>query len=99
MMNAGLLYVGLARMGIIRPGHVMRGLLARIVIASVGDGGLAGLAGRRPRRLARQPAAWLRVLRLSGLIAGGIVVYFGVLWLLGVRAEPVPLQPPRRPSG
>src|SRR6185295_6948963 len=34
MLNAGLLYVGLARRGIVHPGHVMRGLLARIVSAS-----------------------------------------------------------------
>jgi putative peptidoglycan lipid II flippase len=85
MLNAGLLYVGLARMGIVQPGHVMRGLLVRIVIASAAMAlVLAWLGG--------DLAFWLssgtlvRVVRLSGLIAVGIVVYFGVLWLLGVRA-------------
>ena len=85
MLNAGLLYAGLARMGIIRPGHVMRGLLARIVIASSAMAVLLAWLGG-------DLAFWLatgtltRVLRLSGLIVAGIVVYFGVLWLLGVRA-------------
>jgi hypothetical protein len=37
-------------------------------------------------------------MRLSGLIAAGIVVYFGVLWLLGVRANQFRLQPPAVPS-
>jgi putative peptidoglycan lipid II flippase len=93
MMNAGLLYVGLARMGIIQPGHVMRGLLARIVIASSAMAALLAWLGG-------DLAFWLesgslaRVLRLSGLIAAGIVVYFGVLWLLGVRAGQFRLQPP-----
>jgi putative peptidoglycan lipid II flippase len=95
MLNAGLLYAGLARMGIVQPGHVMRGLLARIVIASaVMAVLLAWLAG--------DLAFWLstgtlvRVLRLSGLIVAGIVVYFGVLWLLGVRAEQFRLHPAPR---
>ena len=91
MMNAGLLYIGLARMGIIQPGHVMRGLLARIVIASSAMAVLLAWLGG-------DLAFWLesgslaRVLRLSGLIAAGIVVYFGVLWLLGVRAGQFRLQ-------
>jgi putative peptidoglycan lipid II flippase len=93
MLNAGLLYVGLARMGIIEPGHVMRGLLARIVIAtSVMGALLAWLGGDLAFWLAS--GTLVRVLRLSGLIAAGVVVYFGVLWLLGVRAGQFRLQPP-----
>jgi putative peptidoglycan lipid II flippase len=101
MLNAGLLYVGLARMGIVQPGHVMRGLLVRIVIASSAMAlVLAWLGG--------DLAFWLssgtlvRVMRLSGLIAVGIVVYFGVLWLLGVRARQFRLKavsPPAPQSG
>jgi putative peptidoglycan lipid II flippase len=91
MMNAALLYIGLARMGIIQPGHVMGGLLARIVIASSAMAALLAWLGG-------DLAFWLdsgslsRVLRLSGLIAAGIVVYFGVLWLLGVRPGQFRLQ-------
>jgi putative peptidoglycan lipid II flippase len=97
MMNAGLLYMGLARMGIIQPGHVMRGMLARIVIASSAMAALLAWLGG-------DLAFWLesgslaRVLRLSGLIAVGSVVYFGVLWLLGVRAGQFRLQPPLGPA-
>jgi hypothetical protein len=36
-------------------------------------------------------------MRLSGLIAAGIVVYFGVLWLLGVRRRAVPVSRHRSP--
>jgi putative peptidoglycan lipid II flippase len=97
MMNAGLLYVGLARMGIIQPGQVMRGLLARIVIASsVMAALLAWLGGDLAFWL--DSGTLIRVLRLSGLIAAGIVVYFGVLWLLGVRVGQFRLQPPTKPE-
>ncbi len=97
MLNAGLLYAGLVRMGIIQPGHVMRGLLARIVIASSAMAALlAWLGGDLAFWLAT--GTWVRVLRLSGLIAAGIVVYFGVLWLLGVRAKQFRLQPPVGPA-
>jgi putative peptidoglycan lipid II flippase len=94
MLNAGLLYVGLARVGIIQPGHVMRGLLVRIVIASSAMAALlAWLGGDLAFWLASGTA--VRVMRLSGLIVAGIVVYFGVLWLLGVRAGQFRLQAPK----
>jgi putative peptidoglycan lipid II flippase len=94
MLNAGLLYVGLARMGIIQPGHVMRGLLVRIVIATSAMAALlAWLGGDLAFWLASHTV--VRVMRLSGLIAAGIVVYFGVLWLLGVRAGQFRLQAPK----
>jgi putative peptidoglycan lipid II flippase len=63
----------------------MHGLLARIVVASAVMAALLVWLGG-------DLAFWLssgtlvRVMRLSGLIAVGVVVYFGVLWALGVRA-------------
>ena len=93
MLNAGLLYVGLARMGIIQPGHVMRGLLVRIVIATSAMAALLAWLGGDLAFWLASPTA-VRVMRLSGLIAAGIVVYFGVLWVLGVRAGQFRLQPP-----
>jgi putative peptidoglycan lipid II flippase len=64
----------------------MRGLLVRIVIASaVMAGLLVWLGGDLSFWLST--GTLVRVTRLSGLIALGIVVYFGVLWLLGVRAN------------
>jgi len=30
---------------------------------------------------------WARILHLSALVAGGVVVYFAVLWLLGFRVK------------
>lgn len=97
MLNAGLLYTGLTRMGIIHPGHVMRGLLARIVIATAAMAALlAWLGGDLAFWLASGTLS--RVLRLSGLISAGIVVYFGVLWLLGVRGGQFRLQGPVGPA-
>ena len=60
MLNAGLLYVGLARMGIVQPGHVMRGLLAAHRDRERRHGGLAGLARRRSRVLAEHGHARAR---------------------------------------
>jgi putative peptidoglycan lipid II flippase len=76
----------------VRPGHIMRGLLARIVIASAAMAALLAWLGG-------DLAFWLstgtlvRVLRLSSLIVAGGVVYFGVLWLLGVRVGQFRVQP------
>jgi putative peptidoglycan lipid II flippase len=96
MLNAGLLYVGLVRMGIVRPGHVMRGLLVRIAIASsVMAGVLAWFGGDLAFWLST--GTWVRVVRLTGLIAVGILVYFGVLWLLGVRAGQFRLRAAAQP--
>lgn len=97
MLNAGLLYTGLARMGIIHPGHVLRGLLVRIIVATaVMAALLAWLGGDLAFWLASRTLS--RVLRLSGLIGAGIVVYFGVLWLLGVRTRQFRLQAPVGPA-
>jgi putative peptidoglycan lipid II flippase len=93
LLNAGLLYIGLLRMQIVRAGHVLRGLLGRILVATAAMAGfLVWIGGDLQAWLASGTA--LQVGWLSGLIAGGLAVYFGVLWLLGVRVGQFRLQPP-----
>jgi putative peptidoglycan lipid II flippase len=93
LLNAGLLYVGLVRKQIVRAGQVLRGLLWRILIATLAMAAFLVW-------IARDLQSWLasgatvQVAWLSGLVAGGMAVYFGVLWLLGVRVGQFRLQPP-----
>jgi putative peptidoglycan lipid II flippase len=93
IMNAGALYTGLVRSKVLRRGQALRGLLIRIVVASgvmavflwwFGGDVSAWLAASQLWR-----AAWL-----AGLVGGGIVIYFAVLWVMGVRAGQFRLQPP-----
>jgi putative peptidoglycan lipid II flippase len=83
-LNAGLLYWGLRRRGIYRPGPGWLQFGARLAVAlGVLAGVLAAAAGT--------PADWIgatlgqRVARLALICAGGGAVYFAALWLLGFR--------------
>jgi putative peptidoglycan lipid II flippase len=97
LLNAGLLYVGLVRKQIVRAGQVLRGLLWRILVATIAMAAFLVW-------IARDLQSWLasgtavQVAWLSGLVAGGLAVYFGVLWLLGVRVGQFRLQPPTLPA-
>jgi putative peptidoglycan lipid II flippase len=93
MLNAGLLYTGLIRSQVLRRGQALRGLLIRIVVASTLMAAFLWWFGG-------DLATWLvtskinRVFWLTGLVAGGIAIYFGALWLMGVRTRQFRLQPP-----
>ena len=93
MLNAGLLYTGLIRSQVLRRGQALRGLLIRIVVASTLMAAFLWWFGG-------DLATWLvtskinRVFWLTGLVAGGIAIYFAALWLMGVRARQFRLQPP-----
>ncbi len=83
-LNAGLLWRGLRQRSVYQPrpgwGVFMLKLLAALVVLS----GVLWLATGKD-------VAWLemngaqRMLRLSGVVLGGIVSYFATLWLLGFR--------------
>lgn len=93
LMNAGLLYTGLVRSGILRLGETLRGLMARIVVASLAMAAmLLWFGGDVSEWIAASKL--MRILWLGGLVTGGVAVYFGVLWVLGVRANQFRLQPP-----
>jgi len=93
LLNAAWLYRGLVRDRILQPERGAAGLIARIVVASGLMGGFLWWAGGDAQR-------WLaagtlqRVAWLSGLVAGGALVYFVSLWLFGARASQFRLQPP-----
>ena len=84
LVNAGLLYRGLSREGIIRPSAGWRGLLIRIVVANaVMAAGLFAIAKPLDWWLLASVAeriAWLLV-----QVTAGIVAYFGALLALGLR--------------
>ncbi len=83
-INAGLLYVSLRRAGIYLPGEGWTGFLGRLGVAVVAMGIAIAIA-------AGGPDAWVtggamaRVLKLTGIVVLGAVVYFGALYLMGFR--------------
>ena len=85
-VNAGLLYRGLRRDGVYVPGPGWRVLMTQALIAVAVM--MAVLVWP-----AQQQAFWLeqgvagRVIALGGLILGGAVAYFGVLFALGLRPQ------------
>jgi putative peptidoglycan lipid II flippase len=82
--NAGMLWRGLRQHGAYQPlpgwGRFMLKLLAALIVL----GGMLWFASGKD-------ATWLtmdgsqRVLRLTGVVLGGIASYFAALWLLGFR--------------
>jgi putative peptidoglycan lipid II flippase len=85
-INATLLFRGLRGQGVYRPEQGWVSLIVRGVVASA----LMGLmllwgAGNLSQWL--DMGTWDRVLRLAGLVVGGVALYFSVLLLLGIRAR------------
>lgn len=94
LLNAGLLYTGLVRRQILRPGQSLGGLLLlRMLIASAAMAALLLWFGG-------DVTVWLEAPRmhrigwLAALVTGGAGVYFAILWLLGVRPGQFRLQAP-----
>jgi putative peptidoglycan lipid II flippase len=83
-LNGGLLLGRLRRDGVYRAGEEWGGFALRIGIAGAGMTAVLWLG-------MGDLGAWLdwglgqRVLRLAGLILSAAAVYFGLLWLMGVR--------------
>jgi putative peptidoglycan lipid II flippase len=92
LVNAALLYGGLVRKQILHTG-ALAGLVLRIALASA-------LMAALLSRFSGEVAEWLaapvvtRVAWLGALVIGGVAVYFGSLWILGVRVGQFRLQPP-----
>ena len=87
-LNAGLLYRGLRRRGVLRhgPGWGRLGLQLALGLAALA--GVLALAGAPPGAWAVAP--WhLRAATLGLWIAAGAGAYFAVLWLAGWRPRPV----------
>ncbi len=88
-MNAVLLYTGLVKSQVLRRGQALRGLLIRIVVASALMAAFLWWFGG-------DIATWLvtpklqRIGWLTGLVAGGIGVYFVGVVGDGRTRRPVP---------
>ena len=89
--NSSMLYRGLRRQGILKPAPGWRRLLVQITSATVlMCAFLWWLAGDTARWI--EMGAWQRVQWMSLLVAGGGAIYFGTLWLLGLRPADLRVQ-------
>ena len=83
-VNSALLFRGLRRAGVYRAGAGWPRFATQVLTANLAMGiGLWWAAGEIGFWLALSPAA--RALRLAGCVAGGVAIYFAVLWIVGVR--------------
>lgn len=83
-LNAGLLLRGLLRQQVYQPDHGWRRLFAQVFLACIVMCGLLWwLAGDLGNWL--QADTWQRITDLALVVTVGVVVYFAVLWLSGVR--------------
>lgn len=83
-INAGMLWRGLWVTGIWRPGRGWSLLLLRVALACAAMVAALVLLHEPPAQWSQWPA-FQRVVHLALLIGTAVVVYFGVLWALGVR--------------
>jgi len=93
LCNAWLLYRGLRRSQVYRPGPGWAALRWQVLGASLAMGGFLAWAGG-------DVAAWLakggleRVVAMTGCVAGGGSLYFAMLWILGARIRHFRMQVP-----
>ena len=83
-LNAGLLYYKLRRHNIFRPQPGWIVFLAKLAVALLAMSAVLWWA-RGEDATWLNAAAWWRIGRLSMLVALGVAIYFGSLWLLGFR--------------
>ncbi|MDH5358311.1 MAG: murein biosynthesis integral membrane protein MurJ [Gammaproteobacteria bacterium] len=86
VLNAGLLYAGLRKLGVYRPNPGWGGFALKLIIANVSL--LALLVVLTPIS-SDWPSwnVWRRVSWLSGLIISGAMVYFAVLSAVGIKVK------------
>jgi len=83
-LNAGFLLRGLIRRGIYRPQPGWKSFGLRTVMAACGMSLVLGF-GMGPELWWLQSAGGMRIAALFGMVALGMTVYFGLLWLMGFR--------------
>ena len=96
-LNSGWLLVGLRRRGLYVAGPGWGGHFARVGVALAAVGTGLWYASRQFDWPALQAQPVERGALVLGLVAGGGIVYFLVLLLLGMRPRSV-LRPPRAPA-
>lgn len=85
-LNSAILFYYLRKNGIYQPEPGWAKFFAKIVIAILALG-LTLWFGMGTQESWLAGSGWLRILRLSALVAGGVVVYFAVLAALGFRPK------------
>jgi putative peptidoglycan lipid II flippase len=96
VLNAGLLYRGLRKIGVYAPGPGWGWLASRVVLANV-------LMAVVLWFFAGELDAWIgapwfdRAIRLAGCVLAGLLVYLTTLWLSGLRPRHLAMRP--APSG
>jgi putative peptidoglycan lipid II flippase len=97
--NSSMLYRGLRRQGVLTHTPGWRGLFLKITVAAVlMCAFLWRLAGDTDRWIAM--GAWQRVQWMTLLVAGGAAIYFGTLWVLGLRPRDFRVRvPTAQPPG
>jgi putative peptidoglycan lipid II flippase len=89
--NSSMLYRGLRRQGVLTHGPGWRRLLLQVAAATVlMCAFLWWLAGSTARWI--DMGTWQRVQWMTLLVAGGAAIYFGTLWLLGLRPAELKVQ-------
>ncbi|MDZ4202276.1 MAG: murein biosynthesis integral membrane protein MurJ [Gallionella sp.] len=82
--NSAILFYFLRRRGIYQPEPGWAKFFAKVVIALLALG-IALWFGMGSEQHWLNTGGWGRILHLSGLVVGGVAVYFAVLWLFGFR--------------
>ena len=93
LFNAAWLYAGLRRSNVLYGDSGNRSMLARIIGATAAMALFLWWFSGRVNEWIASPGAF-QLWWLAGLVVGGIVVYFGCLWLFGAREHHFRLQPP-----
>jgi putative peptidoglycan lipid II flippase len=95
--NSVMLYRGLRRQGVLHHSAGWRRLVVQLVVANaVMVAFLLYLAGDTSRWI--EMGAWSRVQWMTLLVVGGAGLYFGTLWLLGMRVSHLRVAPTPLPS-
>ena len=87
LLNALWLLIGLLRRGSYRPqpGWLPFGL--KVVLATALLTGLLWLAAQHLPWVTMRAQPWLRIGHMLAVLAASALLYFGVLWALGVRLK------------
>jgi putative peptidoglycan lipid II flippase len=97
LFNAGWLYAGLRRKNVLYADSGNRKMVIRIVVASAVMALFLWWFGGSVDEWLVAPDS-RRIVWLSGLVAGGVGLYFASLWVLGARGEHFRLRPPTAPG-
>ncbi len=92
LVNAGLLYTGLRRRNAYVPLPGWRGFSLRLAVALAALAAPLWFAAHRIDWVGMQAHWPTRALVLAAVIGGAMVLYFGVLWLLGFRLRDFSLR-------